>query len=74
MIYKRNRMNISVFGLGYVGVVTSACLAKMGHNIVGVDIVDYKVSYINQGLSPIEEKGLNEMIHKARWKDRSYFN
>ena len=61
-------MNISIFGLGYVGIVTSACLAKMGHKIIGVDVVDYKVSYINQGLAPIEEKGLQELIHQQKWR------
>jgi GDP-mannose 6-dehydrogenase len=66
-------MNISVFGMGYVGSVTSACLAKMGHDIIGVDVVDYKVSYINQGLAPIEEKGLQEMIHHHVWKTKRIY-
>jgi GDP-mannose 6-dehydrogenase len=59
-------MNISVFGLGYVGTVTSACLAKLGHKITGVDILDYKVSDINEGIAPIEEKGLSEMLRRYR--------
>ena len=45
-------MRISVFGLGYVGAVTSACLSKIGHKIVGVDIDESKVDAINQGARP----------------------
>jgi GDP-mannose 6-dehydrogenase len=55
-------MNISVFGLGYVGIVSSACLAKIGHNVIGVDIIDYKIESLNNGISHIEEKDLNELV------------
>jgi len=55
-------MNISVFGLGYVGMVSSACLAKIGHNVIGVDIIDYKIESLNNGISHIAEKGLNELV------------
>ena len=53
---------ISVFGLGYVGVVSSACLADHGHKIIGVDVNSIKVDMINQGHSPIIEEGLSELI------------
>lgn len=55
-------MNISIFGLGYVGCVTGACLAKEGHLVMGVDINKVKIDAISQKKSPIVEKGLDEMV------------
>jgi len=63
-------MNISIFGLGYVGVVTSVCLAKMGHKIIGVDIIDYKIDMINQGITPINEKDLLGLMRQQNQKKR----
>ncbi len=57
-------MNISIFGLGYVGVVTAGCLASLGHKVMGVDINEVKVQMLNDGLSPIIEKDLPEMLEK----------
>jgi len=58
-------MRISVFGLGYVGIVTSACLAKAGHKIIGVEPNATKVDLINRGQSPIVEKDVESMIAEA---------
>jgi GDP-mannose 6-dehydrogenase len=55
-------MNVSVFGLGYVGSVSAACFAEDGHTVVGVDVNAGKVASLNEGRSPIVEKGLEELI------------
>ncbi len=55
-------MNISVFGLGYVGAVSCACLTERGHRIVGVDTNPAKVDLINRGQSPVVEDQIDELI------------
>ena len=56
---------ISIFGLGYVGAVSVACLADNGHNIIGVDVNPTKIEMINRGHSPIIEEGLGELLKKG---------
>ena len=55
-------MRVSVFGLGYVGSVSGACLAQLGHDVIGVDANASKVAMINQGLPPVIEAGLSELL------------
>ena len=57
--------SISVIGLGYVGAVSTACLANLGHRIIGVDIDTIKTKQISKGESPIHEQGLGELLSKG---------
>lgn len=59
-------MNISLFGLGYVGAVTAGCLADRGHHVIGVDPQPRKVEALNKGRSPIVEPGLEELIARGQ--------
>jgi GDP-mannose 6-dehydrogenase len=63
-------MKISVFGLGYVGAVSCACIADRGHDVVGVDINEEKVRMINAGKSPIIEEGLDDIIQRVTREGR----
>ena len=58
-------MNISVFGLGYVGVVAAGCLAADGHHVIGVDPNAAKVDLINRGVPPIVEADIAGLIESA---------
>ncbi len=63
-------MRVSVFGLGYVGAVCAACLARDGHDVVGVDSNPTKVDQINRGRSPIIEPGIEALIAEGHARER----
>lgn len=59
-------MRIAIFGLGYVGSTTLGCLAEMGHEVIGTDTNKSKVDLINEGLCPMVEPGLPELMTRHR--------
>lgn len=58
-------MRVSIFGLGYVGAVSAACLTKEGHTVIGVDVDPYKLQLIRQGKAPIVEANLEPYLKQA---------
>ena len=58
-------MRIAVFGLGYVGCVWAACLADLGHDVVGVDVNRDKRDMVGRGRSPLIEPGLDALLSAA---------
>lgn len=58
-------MNISIFGLGYVGTVSLACLARDGHRVIGVDVEPSKLALIRAGRSPIIEEDIQELMQQV---------
>ncbi len=61
-------MRLSIIGTGYVGLVTAACFAKLGHHVICVDIDPEKIQKINNGVSPIYEQGLDNLL--VTYKER----
>lgn len=66
-------MNIVVAGTGYVGLVTGACLSEVGHQVTCVDIDEKKVEIMKQGISPIYEPGLDELLERNYKENRLDF-
>lgn len=57
-------MKISVFGTGYVGLVTAVCLAESGNDVIGIDIDEEKIKLLSSGIPTIYEKGLEELLER----------
>ena len=58
-------MKISIFGLGYVGAVSLACLARDGHEVTGVDVDPAKLDLIRAGKTPVVEEGMVDLMAKV---------
>lgn len=58
-------MKISVFGLGYVGSISAACMAARGHEVLGLDVDPQKVELVSSGRAPVIEQGLDSLIQEA---------
>ena len=67
-------MNITVFGTGYVGLVTGVCLAELGNDVLCVDIDERKIATLQAGGVPIYEPGLRELIHSNLQAERLSFS
>lgn len=63
-------MKVAVLGLGYVGCTAVACIASQGHEVIGIDVSETKVAQVRQGLSPIREPGIDDMLFDAHAKGR----
>src|SRR6266516_4503020 len=57
---------VSVFGMGYVGAVTAACLAHKGHRVMGMDVNPAKVEMVESGRAPVLEPGLDQLVREGR--------
>jgi len=66
-------VKVTVFGSGYVGLVTGACFAEAGNQVLGVDIDDAKIEGLKRGVIPIHEPGLDEMVKRNVDKGRLLF-
>lgn len=64
-LWDSDGVRIAIFGLGYVGCVSAACLAKMGNQVIGVDKDQHKIAMVQQGEAPFHEPGLNELVAEA---------
>ncbi|MGM7721713.1 UDP-glucose dehydrogenase family protein [Metabacillus sp. Hm71] len=66
-------MKIAVVGTGYVGLVTGTCLSEIGHHVTCIDIDQVKVNKMREGISPIYEPGLDELMKKNIQENRLFF-
>ena len=66
-------MRVTIIGSGYVGLVTGACLAEQGNDVLCLDLDQDKIDALNHGIIPIHEPGLAEIVSRNRAADRLSF-
>lgn len=66
-------MKITVIGTGYVGLVSGACLAELGHDVTCIDVDEGKLARLREGVMPIYEQGLEEIVQKNAAAERLHF-
>jgi UDPglucose 6-dehydrogenase len=59
-------MRISVIGCGYLGAVHAACMAKLGHDVVAIDVDENKISALSGAKSPFYEPGLDDLLEEVQ--------
>ena len=73
-IIKDSSMNITIIGSGYVGLVSGACLADIGHTVTCVDTCEQRIELLNKNIIPIHEPGLSELIRKNSSDNKILFS
>ncbi|MGP4031787.1 UDP-glucose dehydrogenase family protein [Pseudarthrobacter sp. 1C304] len=66
-------MKISVIGCGYLGAVHAACMAKLGHDVVGIDVDERKIAALSEAKSPFYEPGLDDLLEEVQATGRLFF-
>ncbi len=66
-------MKVTIYGVGYVGLVTAVCLSEIGHNVCCLDINDIKIQMLKEGRVPIYEERLEDLLHKVQSAGRIHF-
>ena len=64
-------MKITIFGVGYVGLTTGACLANLGHTVLCIDVDQHKIARLQEGKVPFYEPGLQELMSQNTRKGKA---